>query len=80
MFVVQLQVKGGNKSNIKHGQKILAIGQDGAVVGSLVDITDYDLAIQPNTDGVVGKATFAANMQDGTVVVDRQKVLSIASS
>ena len=62
------------------GQDVLAIGKDGAVVGKLMDATTYDLVIQPNADGLVGKAAFAANMRNGTVAVDRQGILSIAAA
>ena len=67
-------------TTLKLGQDVLAIGKDGAVVGKLMDATTYDLVIQPNADGLVGKAAFAANMRNGTVAVDRQGILSIAAA
>lgn len=67
-------------SALRHGQEILVIGRDGAVMGNLVDATAYDLVIQPKPDGVVGKNTFAANMRDGTIAVDQQGIFSIATT
>ena len=67
-------------TTLKLGQDVLAIGKDGAVVGKLMDATTYDLVIQPNADGLVGKAAFAANIRNGTVAVDRQGILSIAAA
>ena len=67
-------------SALRHGQKALVIGRDGAVVGSLIDVTAYDLVIQPNADGLIGEVSFAAKMQDGTLVVDRSGIISIATA
>ena len=58
----------------------MAIGKDGAVVGKLMDATTYDLVIQPNADGLVGKAAFAANMRDGTVAIDRSGILGLSAT
>ena len=65
---------------LMHGQKVLVIGRAGAVVGSLIDATAYDLVIQPNAGGQIREVSFAAKMQDGTLVVDRSGVLSIATT
>ena len=65
---------------LRYGQEALAIGRSGAVVGSLIDVTAYDLVVQPNADGLIGEATFAAKMQDGTLAVDRSGILSIATA
>lgn len=67
-------------SALKPGQEILVMGYgyDGCVVGELMDKTKYDLILQPKPGGLVGKATFTADMQDGTVAVDRNRILSIA--
>ena len=66
-------------SALRHGQTVLVIGHDGAVVGDLEDMTPYDFIIRSKSDGLAGKATFAANMRDGAVAVDRGKVVSITS-
>ena len=65
---------------LMHGQEVLVIGRAGAVVGSLIDATAYDLVIQPNADGQIREVSFAAKMQDSTLVVDRSGVLSIATT
>ena len=65
---------------LMHGQEVLVIGRAGAVVGSLIDATAYDLVIQPNADGQIREVSFAAKIQDGTLVVDRSGVLSIATT
>lgn len=65
---------------LRYGQEALAIGRSGAVVGSLIDVTTYDLVVQPNADGLIGEAAFAAKMQDGTLAVDRSRILSIATA
>ena len=65
-------------SVLRPSQDVLVIGYDGCVVGKLVAETLYDLVLQPNPDGLVGKATFAADMRDGTVAVDLNKILSMA--
>lgn len=67
-------------SALRPSQDILVIGHDGCVVGKLVEKTQYDLVLQPNPDGLVGRATFAADMQDGTVAVDRGGILSITTA
>ena len=67
-------------TTLKLGQDVLAIGKDGAVVGKLMDATTYDLVIQPNADGLVGKAAFAANMRDGTVAIDRSGILGLSAT
>lgn len=66
-------------SAIRHSQEALVIGRAGAVAGSLIDATAYDLVIQPNADGLIGEVSFAAKMQDGTLVVDRSGIISIAT-
>lgn len=66
-------------SAIRHGQEALVIGRAGAVAGSLIDATAYDLVIQPNADGLIGEVSFAAKMQDGTLAVDRSGIISIAT-
>lgn len=66
-------------SAIRHSQEALVIGRAGAVAGSLIDATAYDLVIQPNADGLIGEVSFAAKMQDGTLAVDRSGVISIAT-
>ena len=65
---------------LMHGQEVLVIGRAGAVVGSLIDATAYDLVIQPNADGLIGEVSFAAKMQDSTLVVDRSEIISIATA
>lgn len=66
-------------SAIRHSQEALVIGRAGAVAGSLIDATAYDLVIQPNADGLIGEVSFAAKMQDGTLAVDRSGIISIAA-
>lgn len=66
-------------SAIRHSQEALVIGRAGAVAGSLIDATAYDLVIQPNADGLIGEVSFAAKMQDGTLAVDRSRIISIAT-
>lgn len=66
-------------SAIRHSQEALVIGRAGAVAGSLIDATAYDLVIQPNADGLIGEVSFAAKMQDGTLAVDRSGIISIAT-
>lgn len=65
---------------LRHGQEALVVGRAGAVVGGLIDATAYDLVIQPNADWLIGEADFAANMQDGTLAVDRSRIISIATA
>ena len=67
-------------SALRHGQEVLVIGHDGAVVGDLEDMTPYDFIIRSKSGKLAGKATFAANMRNGTVAVDRSGVLSIATT
>ena len=67
-------------SALRLGQEVLVIGRAGAVIGSFVDATAYDLVIQPNADCCAGEVAFAANMQDGTLAVDRSGILSIAAA
>ena len=66
-------------SAIRHSQEALVIGRAGAVAGSLIDATAYDLVIQPNADGLIGEVSFAAKMQDGTLAVDRSGIICIAT-
>ena len=66
-------------SAIRHSQEALVIGRAGAVAGSLIDATAYDLVIQPNADGLIGEVSFAAKMQDGTLAVDRSGIISLAT-
>ena len=65
---------------LKHGQQALVVGRIGAVVGGLIDATAYDFVIQPNADWLIGEVDFAANMQDGTLAVDRSRIISIATA
>ena len=65
---------------LKHGQQALVVGRAGAVVGGLIDATAYDFVIQPNADGLIGEVSFAAKMQDSTLVVDRSEIISIATA
>ena len=67
-------------SALRHGQEVLVIGHDGAVVGDLEDMTPYDFIIRSKSGKLAGKATFSANMRNGTVAVDRSGVLSIATT
>ena len=67
-------------SALRPGQKVLVIGYDGCVMGRLVEKTQYDLILQLKPSGLVGKAAFTANLQDGSVVVDRSGILSIATA
>ena len=67
-------------SDLRHGQEVIAIGCDGCVVGNLADETQYDLIIQPKANEVTGVPSFAINMRDGTLAVDRSKILSIATA
>ena len=65
---------------LRHGQEALIIGRASVVMGSFMDATDYDLVIQPNADGCVGEVSFAAKIQDGTLAVDRSRIISIATA
>lgn len=65
-------------SAFKQDQEILVIGSNGAVIGNLEDLTQYDIILRPKPRGLVGRASFAGNMRDGTVAVDRSRILSIA--
>ena len=67
-------------SALRPNQDVLVIWHDGCVVGKLVEETQYDLVLQPKPDGLVGNATFAANLQDSTVAVDRSGIVSITST
>ena len=71
-----------DSSALSPGQEILVMGYgyDGCVVGELMDITKYDLILQPKPGGLVGETAFAAIMRDGTVAVDRDKILSITAA
>lgn len=53
----------------------MAIGRDGYVIGRLVDKTQYDLILRPKAGVAAGVPSFAANMQDGTLAVDRSGIL-----
>ena len=66
-------------SALRHGQKALVIGCDGCVLGNLVDMTQYDLILRPKVGRVAGVPSFATNMQDGTLAVDRSRIISIAT-
>lgn len=65
---------------LRHGQEVLIIGNDGAVMGNLMDTTPYDLILQTKLAGLVGRTSFATNMRNGIVAVDRSGILSIASA
>ena len=65
---------------LRQGQEALIIGRASVVMGSFMDATDYDLVIQPNADGCVGEVSFAAKIQDGTLAVDRSRIISIATA
>lgn len=67
-------------SALRPGQKVLVIGYDGCVMGRLVEKTQYDLILQLKPSGLVGKAAFTANLQDGSVVVDRSGILGITAA
>ena len=67
-------------SALRQGKKILVVGRDGCVMGKLVEKTQYDLVLQPESDGLVGKAAFAANMRDGTVAIDRSGILGLSAT
>ena len=67
-------------SDLRHGQEVIAIGCDGCVVGNLVDETQYDLILQPKANEVTGVPSFATDMQDGTLAVDRNGILSIVAT
>ena len=79
-FRPALELLPADTSDLRFGQEIMAIGRDGGVMGKLLDKTQYDLILQPKPGGVAGEAAFVANMQDGTVVVDRSRILSIAQT
>lgn len=74
-----LETLHADHSALRPSQEILVIGHEGCVVGKLIEKTQYDLVLRPNPDGLVGKATFAADMRDGTVAVDRSGIVSIAT-
>ena len=66
-----------DSSDLRPGQKILAIGRAGAVVGTLEDMTHYDLILRAEPGSPVEGASFAASLRDGTVAVDRSGVHSL---
>ena len=67
-------------SALRPGQKVLVIGYDGCVMGRLVEKTQYDLILQLKPSSLVGKAAFTADLQDGSVVVDRSGILGITAA
>ena len=67
-------------SALRRGQEIMAIGRDGCVVGNLADETQYDLIIRTKAGGVTGVSSFVANIQDGTLAVDRSGIFGIATT
>ena len=66
-----------DSSDLRPGQKILAIGRAGAVVGTLEDMTHYDLILRAEPGSPVEGASFAASLRNGTVAVDRSGVHSL---
>lgn len=64
-----------NPSDLRPGKDVMAIGRDGYVIGRLVDKTQYDLILRPKAGVAAGVPSFAANMQDGTLAVDRSGIL-----
>ena len=66
-----------DSADLRPGQKILAIGRAGAVVGTLEDMTHYDLILRAEPGSPVEGASFAASLRDGTVAVDRSGVHSL---
>ena len=67
-------------SALRHGQEVIVIGCDGCVVGNLITTTRYDLILRPKADEVTGVSSFATNMPDGTLAVDRSGILGIATT
>ena len=67
-------------SDLEHGQEVIAIGCDGCVVGNLINMTQYDLLLRTKADKVTGVPSFATDMQDGTLAVDRRGILSIVAA
>ena len=66
-----------DSADLRPGQKILAIGRAGAVVGTLEDMTHYDLILRAEPGSPVEGASFAASLRNGTVAVDRSGVHSL---
>ena len=67
-------------SALRHDQEVIAIGRNGCVIGNLVGENQYDLILRPKACWVAGAPLFAANLQDGTLAVDRSGILSIATA
>ena len=67
-------------SALRYGQEVIAIGCDGCVVGNLINMTQYDLLLRTKADKVTGVPSFATDMQDGTLAVDRRGILSIVAA
>ena len=67
-------------SDLRYSQAVMAIGRNGCVVGELVAETQYDFIIRSKDKGIIGAASFLATMRDGTLAVDRSKILSIATA
>ena len=66
-------------SALRLDQEVIAISRNGCVVGNLINMTQYDLLLRPKVGGATGMPSFAANMRDGTLAVDRSEILSIAA-
>ena len=79
-FRPALEPLSNDLSALRHGQEVIAIGRDGCVVGNLINMTQYDLLLRPKTNEVTGVPSFATNTRDGTLAVDRSKILSIATA
>ena len=67
-------------TDLRCSQAVMAIGRNGCVVGELVAETQYDFIIRSKDKGIIGAASFLATMRDGTLAVDRSKILSIATA
>ena len=67
-------------SALRPGQEVMAIGRDGCVVGQLVEKTQYDLILRPKAGVAPGISSFATNIQDGTLAIDRDRILGIATA
>ena len=78
-FRPALELLPTDPSALRRGQEVMAIGRDGCVVGNLVGENQYDLLLRPKADEVTGVPSFATNMRNGTLAVDRNGILSIAT-
>lgn len=75
-----LEPLSADPSTLSPGQEVLVIGYDGCVAGYMMEKTQYDLILRPKADGLVGESTFVAIRGDGSVVVDRDNILSITAA